>query len=97
VNDAREGRPLYFWSIFTDWDHRREIIRDGWKDVGRVFVIAAVIDFIYRIVGLRSFYPSQALIVTVILAILPHLIVRSLLNRMAGRWPRGATAPDEGD
>ncbi len=91
--DGREGRPLYFWSIFTDRAQRREILRDGWKDVGRVFLIAVIIDGIYQIIVVRWFYPGEALIVAAILAILPYLIVRGLMNRIARRWRRGADAP----
>src|SRR5262245_18380233 len=50
VHDARASRPLYFWLICTDRVHRRDILRDGWKAVGRVFVIAVVIDFIYQVI-----------------------------------------------
>jgi hypothetical protein len=96
VKDAREGCPLYFWSIFTDQVHRRAILRDGWKDVGRVFVIAVIIDCIYQVIVFRWFYPSQALIVAVILALLPYLVFRGLLNRIARRWHPGAAAPDQG-
>jgi len=50
VHDTRASRPLYFWLICTDRVHLRDILRDGWKDVGRVFVIAVVIDFIYQVI-----------------------------------------------
>ena len=94
VHDARAGRPLYFWSIFTHRAHRRDILRDGWKDVGRVFIIAFVIDCIYLVIVFRWLYPAQALIVAVILAILPYLIVRGVVNRIARHWHRGAATPD---
>ena len=32
------------------------------EDIGRVFIIAVVIDFIYQTIVFRWFYPSQALI-----------------------------------
>ena len=44
-----------------------------------------IIDFIYQLIVFRWFYPWQALIVTVTLAILPYLIFRSLLNRIGRR------------
>lgn len=94
VHDARAGRPLYFWSIFTHRVHRRDILRDGWKDMGKVFIIAVVIDGIYQVIVFRWLYPAQALIVAVILAILPYLIVRGVLNRIARHWHRGAATPD---
>ena len=29
--DAREGRAPYSWQLFTDPEHRRELLRSGWK------------------------------------------------------------------
>ena len=94
VHDARAGPPLYFWSIFTHRAHRRVILRDGWKNVGKVFLSAVVIDCIYQVIVFRWLYPAQALIVAVVLVILPYLIVRGVLNRIARRWHRGAATPD---
>jgi hypothetical protein len=84
VHDARAGRTLYFWSIFTHRERRRDIVRDGWKDVGKVFIIAVVIDCIYQVIVFRWLYPAQALIVAVILAILPYLIAGSFSFRRGG-------------
>ena len=89
VKDAREGRPPYFWAIFTDPVNRRALLREGWKDVAKVFVIAVMIDCIYQIIELRWFYPSEALMVAAILAVLPYLLIRGPLNRIARRWYRG--------
>ena len=69
LKDAREGRPAYFWAIFTDPAQRREMLRDGWKSVGRVFIFAIVMDGIYQFIVLRWFYPLEALIVAIVLAI----------------------------
>ena len=43
-NDAREGRVPYFWAIFTSPGHRRDLLRSGWKSVGKVFIIALILD-----------------------------------------------------
>jgi hypothetical protein len=70
--DAREGRSPYFWAVFTDPEHRRELLRDGWKAVGKVFVIAVIID-------------AEALIVAAILAFVPYLLIRGPVNRLTPR------------
>jgi hypothetical protein len=85
LRDAREGRPAYFWAIFTQAGHRRELLRDGWKSVGRVFVLAVVIDAVYQLMVLRWFYPGEALLVSAILAIVPYLLIRGPVNRIAKR------------
>ncbi len=85
LKDAGEGRPPYFWALFTDPQHRREMVRDGWKSIGRVFVLAIIMDAIYQIVVLRWFYPFEAFIVAVVLAIIPYILVRGPVNRIARR------------
>jgi hypothetical protein len=47
--DAREGRPAYGWAIVTDPVHRRERLREGWKDVAKVLVAAVIIDSVHEI------------------------------------------------
>lgn len=83
LKDAREGHRAYLWGIFTDPVNRRELLREGWKDVAKVFVAAIVIDFVYQIVVLRWFYPGEALIVAAILALLPYVLIRGPVNRIA--------------
>jgi hypothetical protein len=84
--DAKAGKPPYFWSLFTAHAHRVDIIKDGWKSVGKIFVLAAVLDVVYQIIELRFVYVGEALIVAFLLAIVPYLILRGPINRLARRW-----------
>jgi hypothetical protein len=88
VKDCREGRVPYGWLILTDPIHRKDHLREGWKDVTKVFVVAIIIDFAYQIMELRWFYPEEALIVAVLLALFPYLLLRGPANRIARRWFR---------
>jgi hypothetical protein len=81
--DARAGRAPYFWSIFQPDADRRSLLRDGWGDVRKVFLIALALDVIYEIVALHWVYPVQALIVAIVLAIIPYLFFRGLTTRIA--------------
>jgi hypothetical protein len=83
LRDAREGRPVYFWTLLTHADGRREMLRDGWKQIARLFAIAAVMDVIYQLIVLRRLHFMDALLVATILAVVPYLIVRGLTNRIA--------------
>jgi hypothetical protein len=83
LKDAREGRPIYFWALFTHPAQRRQLLRDGWKSVGRVFILAIVIDAVYQFIVFRWFYPGEALVVAFVLAIIPYLLVRGPVNRIA--------------
>lgn len=95
LRDAREDRPAYFWSVFTDSASRGEMLRDGWKSVSKVFIIALVLDVIYQVIALRWFYPLETLLVAVLLALVPYLIVRGPVNRIkkALSKPAPATQP----
>ncbi|HEV2667940.1 MAG TPA: hypothetical protein VG324_23685 [Blastocatellia bacterium] len=88
LKDAREGRPAYFYSLFTDPENRRTRLREGFKAVSRVFVLAIVMDLIYQLIVLRWFYPLQALIVAFVLAFLPYILLRGPVNRIARLFKR---------
>lgn len=83
LKDAKAGNPAYFWAMFTEPEHRREMVKDGWKSVGKVFVIAMVLDVIYQLIVQRWVYPFEVIIVALILAIVPYLILRGPVNRIA--------------
>jgi len=82
VNDAKLGNPPYFWSLFTNSRHRAEMLRDGWKSVGKVFVLAMVLDIIFQIRVLNTVYPGEMIIVAFLLAIVPYLLLRGLVTRL---------------
>jgi len=83
--DAKAGRPPYFWEIFFNSGYREYMIKDGWKDVGRVFLLALAMDIVYQVIELRFVYPGEAIVVALVLAILPYLILRGLIRRTARR------------
>jgi len=83
LKEFREGKPPYFWSLFVDSVNRRELLRDGWKSIGKVFILALILDGVYQIIVLRWIYPFETLVVAFVLAIIPYLLVRGLVNRIA--------------
>jgi len=93
LKDAREGRPAYFYSLFTDPANRQSRLRQGFKAVSRVFVFAIIMDLIYQVAVLRWFYPLQALIVAFVLAFLPYILLRGPVNRIARFLKRPPVAP----
>jgi hypothetical protein len=59
------------------------MLKDGWKSVGRVFILALVLDVVYQLYVLHFVYVPQALAVALLLAIVPYLILRGLVTRVA--------------
>lgn len=85
VKDAREKKPPYFWALFTYPAQRREMLRHGWKSIGKVFVIAVVIDLIFQYAVFGGFRLIGAFLAGMILAVIPYLLFRGPLNRVIRR------------
>ncbi len=83
LRDAREGNPAFLWAVLTSPAERKLLIRSGWKDVGKLFLVAVVLDVIYQIVVLRALYPVQTLIVCVCVALVPYSLLRGPVTRIA--------------
>ena len=86
LRDARENKPPFFWALATRPDHRREMLRQGWKDIAKLFVGAAVADVVYQYIELKSFQPVAALAVAIVLVIMPYLLLRAPVTRIAAKW-----------
>jgi hypothetical protein len=82
LKDAREGRPAFLWAAVTNPDYRPELLRQGWKDVGKVFVLAIVLDAIYQLIVHRGVYVGELLIVATTLAIVPYCLIRGPVTRI---------------
>ena len=52
IKNAREGRRGYLWALIHPTSYsRRQLIQHGWADIGKVFVVAAILDLIYQRAG----------------------------------------------
>ena len=87
LKDAREGRPPHFWRIVTGPpEARRRRLQETWKAVAKVFIMAVVLDCVYQFLFFRWIYPVESIVTATILAILPYVILRGLVDRIARRW-----------
>jgi hypothetical protein len=83
VRDARTNRPPFLWALIFHPEERRGMLWQSWKDTSKVFVFAVVLDLVYQVVVLRFFYPGEAIIVAIVLALIPYSLVRPVVNRFA--------------
>jgi len=83
VKDAKAGKPPYFWALITDPAHDKERLKDGWRSIGRVFILALILDAIYQAIELHYFYVGEAIIVAIVLAIVPYIVFRGIVRRLA--------------
>jgi hypothetical protein len=63
-----------------------DLLRHGWKAIGRVFVLAILMDVIYQLIVVRWIYPLELIIVAISLAVIPYLLIRGPVNRLANWW-----------
>jgi len=84
--DAKVGKPAFGWAVFTDADHRRDLLKNAWKSVGKIFVVALALDAVYQFIELKWFYPLEAVVVAVLLALVPYLVLRGPAKRLFGLW-----------
>jgi hypothetical protein len=88
--DARAGRKPF--RVLTDPTQRRQVLLSSWKSVGKVFAIALILDFAYQLMVFHRFYPSQALLVALFLAMIPYFALRGPVNWLARSWVRRSNA-----
>ena len=85
LKDPREGRPAFFWAALSDRAYRPELFQQGRKDVGKVFILAAALDSVYQLIVHHGVYVLELLIVATVLAIVPYVLIRGPVNRIARR------------
>lgn len=85
LRDARNHQPAFLWSVFTNPGQRRELLRQGWKDIGKVFLIALVLDGVYQVIVHSAIYPLEMLLTASLLALVPYVLLRGPVGRLASR------------
>ncbi len=83
--DVQQNRDPYGWSILTKPRHRQFLLKNGWKGIYKVFILALVLDFIYQFMALRALNLQNALIVASLLSIIPYGLLRGVFNRLIRR------------
>jgi hypothetical protein len=94
LKDARHGQPPFLWAVFSNPGQRHELLRQGWKDVGTVFIVALILDSIYQVIVHSGIYTLELLLTATILALVPYAMLRGLVTRLARR--RSAVTPADG-
>jgi hypothetical protein len=96
LGDGRAGRTPYFWAILTGARERRELLREGLKATGRIILLGLIMDAVYQYVALKTFYPVEALIISLLLAFVPYVLIRGPVARLARRTGSRPSSAREG-
>ncbi len=92
VRDARENKPTFLGCALSNprsWSPR---MRQSWKDVGTVFIVALVLDAIYQVAVHSGIFTLELLITATVLALVPYMVLRDLVSRVARRFGVGKHA-----
>jgi hypothetical protein len=84
LKDAREARPYHFWRMVTGpREARIRRVKETWRAVSKVFIMAVALDVVYQWIALPAIYPVESMVTATILAIIPYVVVRGVTNRIA--------------
>jgi len=86
--DAKLGKSAYLWAVLGSPEHRRELLKDGWKHFGKIFCLAVILDLVYQFKVHSTVYPGEILLVALILAAAPYMLLRGPANRIARLFRR---------
>src|SRR5262245_47077505 len=83
---AREGRSFLLWGGPEDPAARRAQLKATWKAIGKVFLLAIILDVVYQLIFLRWVYPAETLIVAFVVALIPYFVVRFMVKVATRGW-----------
>jgi hypothetical protein len=88
IKDARADRRAFLWSIIIEPDQRSTLLRSAWKDVGRIFILAVVLDAVYQLIQLHAIHLLELLIIAPTLSFVPYVLVRGPVTRLIAAFTR---------
>jgi len=82
VRDAKAGNPPFLSALISGKADRKQLLKELWKDVGKVFILAVIMEGIFEIIEFKTIHPLEILRVSFWLAIVPYLIFRGPVERI---------------
>jgi hypothetical protein len=93
IDDARHAHSSFLWTKRSDPTLRRGRLQQGLVSTARVVLLGISMDVIYQLRVFNQFYPVEALVMAILLALIPYFIFRWIVERIAGwRLARRRTA-----
>jgi hypothetical protein len=85
LRDAREGHAHFFWTAHGDDSVKHGRLREGLYATARILLLGLSMDMIYQYKVFDQFYPVEAVLFALVLAVIPYFIWRWIVERLA-RW-----------
>jgi hypothetical protein len=86
IRDARLGHKAFFWSALRHPEARTGRLREGLESIARVVLLGLSMDAVYQFRVLDRFYPVEALMMAVLLAVIPYFVLRWVAEHVARWW-----------
>ena len=86
IVDGHTGRSPYFLALWTEPDERSRRLHEGLAATGRIFLLGLAMDTLYQFVVMKAFYPLEALVVSIVLAVVPYFLIRGPVARVTRWW-----------
>jgi hypothetical protein len=86
IKDARLGHKAFFWSTFSDPTLQRGRLREGLMATAQMMLVGLAIDTVYQFRVFDRFYPVEAVLMVLMLAVLPYFAFRWVVEHVARWW-----------
>lgn len=86
LKDARGEHKSFFWTAWFDRSQPAGRLREGLGSVARVLLLGICMDVIYQLKQLDSFYPGEAAVTAILLAVIPYFLFRWIVEIVARWW-----------
>ena len=97
IRDARSDHSPYFHKLLTDRQHFGGNMNEALVATSRIVLLALGMDAVYQAIVLKTFYPGEMAMVTILLALLPYVLLRGPIARIARHWlARKSASRDSG-
>lgn len=85
IRDAKAGKQPFVINgliLGKTKRSRKDLLKELWKDVGKVFILAVIMEVIFEIIEFKTVHPFEVIKVSFFLAIVPYLIFRGIVDRI---------------
>ena len=85
IKDVRLGHKAFFWTALWDPTQPSGRLREGLASTSQMALIGFAMDLIYQFKVFDRFYPVEAVMMVLLLAVIPYFVLRWIVEHVA-RW-----------
>jgi hypothetical protein len=85
IKDVRLGHKAFFWTALWDPTQPSGRLREGLASTSQMALIGFAMDLIYQFKVFYRFYPVEAVMMVLLLAVIPYFVLRWIVEHVA-RW-----------